>query len=25
LYAFVENMRNSPAVAQIPLLQNAMK
>ena len=25
LYAFVENMRSSPAVAQIPLLQNAMK
>ena len=25
LYAFVENMRASPAVAQIPLLQNAMK
>ena len=25
LYAFVENMRASPAVAQVPLLQNAMK
>jgi hypothetical protein len=25
LYAFMENMRASPAVAQIPLLQNAMK
>ena len=25
LYAFMENMRSSPAVAQIPLLQNAMK
>ena len=25
LYAFVENMRVSPAVAQVPLLQNAMR
>jgi mono/diheme cytochrome c family protein len=25
LYAFVENMRSSPSVAQIPLLQNAMR
>ncbi|MFM1948202.1 MAG: hypothetical protein RL706_223 [Pseudomonadota bacterium] len=25
LYAFVENMRTSPAVAQIPLIQNAMR
>jgi mono/diheme cytochrome c family protein len=25
LYAFVENMRTSPAVAQIPLLSNAMR
>ena len=25
LYAFVENMRTSPPVAQIPLLQNAMR
>jgi hypothetical protein len=25
LYAFVENMRSSPAVAQIPLLSNAMR
>jgi mono/diheme cytochrome c family protein len=25
LYAFVENMRTSPSVAQIPLLQNAMR
>ena len=25
LYSFVENMRASPAVAQVPLLQNAMK
>ena len=25
LYAFMENMRASPAVAQVPLLQNAMK
>jgi len=25
LYAYVENMRTSPAVAQVPLLQNAMK
>jgi hypothetical protein len=25
LYAFMENMRSSPSVAQIPLLQNAMR
>ena len=25
LYAYVENMRTSPAVAQIPLLNNAMR
>jgi mono/diheme cytochrome c family protein len=25
LYAFMENMRTSPAVAQIPLLSNAMR
>jgi len=25
LYAFMENMRSSPAVAQIPLLSNAMR
>jgi len=25
LYAFMENMRTSPSVAQIPLLQNAMR
>jgi hypothetical protein len=25
LYAFMENMPSSPAAAQIPLLQNAMK
>ena len=25
LYAYVENMRLSPAVAQVPLLQNAMR
>jgi hypothetical protein len=25
LYAFVENMRTSPSVAQIPQLQNAMR
>jgi len=25
LYAFMENMRTSPSVAQVPLLQNAMR
>jgi hypothetical protein len=25
LYAYVENMRTSPAAAQIPLLNNAMR
>ncbi len=25
LYAYVENMRTSPAVAQIPLINNAMR
>jgi mono/diheme cytochrome c family protein len=25
LYAYVENMRKSPSVAQIPLIQNAMR